>query len=262
MVHVLPWKCSEEKEESPCSPRGCVKHQDCQKENVLRWSLSAQCSATTRLEPWLLIGYRSSANLTFSLTGRKGCAKSRSSPCMSDSCVVLPGLFCRLSPLAISSVLGATFPCLRQSLKQFKFMPVTQALICCLYSPIRPPFWAQFNPVYTRTTNCCFEDSGSIGRFSVTGSHTEIGAKTHRTDCLYSWKHGVTKSEDLVRAYRALGVGRCEIFYESKWNKYVFIYCAKTLIYCFARLFLPTSSFKDAMISGSDRISYTLPHGA
>lgn len=110
MANVLPWKWSEEKEESPCSPRGCVKHQVCQKENVLRWSLSAQCSATTRLEPWLLIGYRSSASLTFSLTGRKGCAKSRSSPCMSDSCVVLPGLFCRLSPLAISSVLGATFP--------------------------------------------------------------------------------------------------------------------------------------------------------
>lgn len=144
-------------------------------------------------------------------------------------------------------------------------MPVTQALICCLYSPIRPPFWAQFNPVYTGPTkhhNCCFEDSGSIGRFSVTGSHTEIGAETHRTDCLYSWKHGVTKSEDLVRAYGALGVGRCKLFYESKWNKYVFIYCAKTFIYCFARLFLPTSSFKNAVISGSDRISYTLPHGA
>lgn len=110
MVHVLPWKWSGEKEESPCSTKGCVKHQDCQKENVLRWSLSAQCSATTCLECWFLVGYSSSESLTFSLTRRKGCAKSLSSPCMSDWCVVLPGLFCRVSPLAISSVLGATFP--------------------------------------------------------------------------------------------------------------------------------------------------------
>lgn len=38
------------------------------------------------------------------------------------------------------------------------------------------------------------------------------------------------------------------------------MFCAKAFIYCFARLFLPMSSCKDAMISGCDRISYTLLH--
>lgn len=117
--------------------------------------------------------------------------------------------------------------------KQFRSAPVTYGLTHCLYSLIRPSSWAYPNPGDTGPIihhSYRFHNPGSVWRFSLISSYIKIRAETHTVASepkgWNNWVWGLSEWE----LKGALDLGSCEILYESKWNKYVYIYCDKTFI--------------------------------